>query len=245
MHERLLITPVEQKEKIDYLSELVQREKANNELIRKLRDEQAAAQAEKEREIQTRNDQIRKLDSDLKNVEKFNADLIKRTKTEAEQSEASEMKTSEGKRSKLQTELNQLKQQFQNLVLEHRDQEQQLRKEKWKHETNVEGILGRYDEEMTKKQNEYDEIEALYEEEKAQLEELEEKFKPLEIEYNEIMEQRRIEERIRRMQEETLNKKVRAAIVIQSYWRGFKLRKGIKKGKGKKGKGKGKGKKKK
>ncbi len=46
----------------------------------------------------TRNDQIRKLDSDLKNVEKFNSDLIKRTKAEAEQSEASEIKTSEGKK---------------------------------------------------------------------------------------------------------------------------------------------------
>jgi hypothetical protein len=78
----------------------------------------------------------------------------------------------------------------------------------------------------------------MYEEEKKQLDELEDKFKPLEKEYNEIMEQRMIEDRIRRMQEESLNKKVRAAIVIQSYWRGFKLRKGIKKGKkkGKKGK---------
>jgi hypothetical protein len=36
--------------------------------------------------------------------------------------------------------------------MEHRDQEQTLRKEKWKQETGVEGILGRYDEEMTKKQ---------------------------------------------------------------------------------------------
>jgi hypothetical protein len=56
------------------------------------------------------------------------------------------------KRAKLQQELNQLKQHFQNLVLEHRDQEQILRKEKWKNETNVEGILGRYDEDMLKKQ---------------------------------------------------------------------------------------------
>ena len=36
--------------------------------------------------------------------------------------------------------------------MDHRDQEQQLRKEKLKHETNVEGLLGRYDEEMTIKQ---------------------------------------------------------------------------------------------
>ena len=42
-------------------------------------------------------------------------------------------------------------------------------------------------------------------------------------------------EAIRRMEEESLNKKIKAAVVIQSYWRGFKLRKGLfKKGKGKK-----------
>jgi hypothetical protein len=56
------------------------------------------------------------------------------------------------KRAKLQQELNQLRQQFQTLVMDHRDQEQQLRKEKLKHETNVEGLLARYDEEMTIKQ---------------------------------------------------------------------------------------------
>lgn len=126
-------------------------------------------------------------------------------------------------------------------MLEHRDQENQLRKEKWKHETNVEGLLSRYDDDMIKKQNEYDEIEALYEEEMKQLSELEEKFKPLEEEYSKIIEEKRNLERIRAMEEEALNKKIKAAIVIQSYWRGFKLRKGIfKKKRGKKGKGKGK-----
>ena len=90
--------PVEHKEKIEYLKELVSREKANNDLIKKLKDEQAQALAEKEKEVQVRNDQIRKLDSDLKNVEKFSTDLIKRTKNEAEQSEAGEIKASEGKK---------------------------------------------------------------------------------------------------------------------------------------------------
>ena len=55
-------------------------------------------------------------------------------------------------RAKLQQELNQLRQHFQNLVLEHKEQEQQLRKEKWKNETNVEGLLNRYDDDMSKKQ---------------------------------------------------------------------------------------------
>ena len=48
--------------------------------------------------------------------------------------------------------MNQLRAQFQTIVIEHRDQEQQLRKEKWKHETNVEGLVRTYDEDMGKKQ---------------------------------------------------------------------------------------------
>lgn len=78
----------------------------------------------------------------------------------------------------------------------------------------------------------------MYEEEKKQLAELEDKFKPLEEEYLKIIEERRTLERIRRMEEESLNKKIKAAVVIQSYWRGFKLRKGLfkKAKKGKKGK---------
>ncbi len=51
MNDRLLTTPIEQKEKIEYLKELIQREKANNELIKKLKEEQAAAIADKEKEV--------------------------------------------------------------------------------------------------------------------------------------------------------------------------------------------------
>jgi hypothetical protein len=96
--ERLLITPNEQKEKIEYLKELLIREKANNDLIKKLKEEQSNALADKEKEIQVRNDQIRKLDNDLKNVERFSTDLVKRTKNEAEQLESSESKASEGRK---------------------------------------------------------------------------------------------------------------------------------------------------
>ena len=76
-----------------------------------------------------------------------------------------------------------MRQQFQALVLDHREQEQQLRKEKWKHETNVETLINRYDDEMTKKQDELDEVTNFYQEESKQLKELEEKFTPLKEEY--------------------------------------------------------------
>lgn len=51
MHERLLTTPVEQREKIDYIKELLMREKTNNELIKKLKDELNQAITSKEKEV--------------------------------------------------------------------------------------------------------------------------------------------------------------------------------------------------
>lgn len=98
INERLLTTPNEEREKLDYLKELLLREKANNELINKLKEELDLALADKEKDIQQRNDQIRRLDNDLKNVEKFSTDLIKRTKMDAEQQEASEVKASDGRK---------------------------------------------------------------------------------------------------------------------------------------------------
>ena len=49
--ERLLITPNEQKEKIEYLKELLLREKVNNDLIKKLREEQSHALADKDKDV--------------------------------------------------------------------------------------------------------------------------------------------------------------------------------------------------
>ena len=51
LNERLLTTPTEQNEKLEYLNELMLREKANNELIKKLRDEQSVCLAEKEKDV--------------------------------------------------------------------------------------------------------------------------------------------------------------------------------------------------
>jgi hypothetical protein len=67
-------------------------------------------------------------------------------------SELKDLQFFQHKRTKNQQELNQLKQQFLALVQDHREQEQQLRKEKWKHETTVESLLNRYDNEMGTKQ---------------------------------------------------------------------------------------------
>ena len=47
----MLITPYEHQEKMDCLKELLIREKANNDLIKKLKEEQNAALADKDKEV--------------------------------------------------------------------------------------------------------------------------------------------------------------------------------------------------
>ena len=87
-------------------------------------------------------------------------------------------------------------------------------------------------------QDEFEEIDAVYTEEKKQLNELEERFKTLEEEYTQIMEERRIAREKREAAEREMAMTVGAATTIQAFWRSFKVRKALKskKKKGKKGK---------
>lgn len=78
---------------------------------------------------------------------------------------------------------------------------------------------------MGEKQAEMDEIQEMYEQEVAQLNELQERFNRLEVEYNVIMEERKQERERREAAESELQSMVKAAILIQSLWRAYKCRK--------------------
>lgn len=77
-------------------------------------------------------------------------------------------------------------------------------------------------------QSEYEEIDLVYTEEKKQLHELEERFKTLEAEYQQIMEERRVAREKREAAEREMALMVKAATTIQAFWRSFKVRKALK-----------------
>lgn len=79
-------------------------------------------------QIKKKNSVIRKLQADLRQIEKFSDENNKRVTNEAEKQEQADLKNSEGKKQRLMTELNQLKTQLQNAVMEHRENEQELRR---------------------------------------------------------------------------------------------------------------------
>ena len=79
-----------------------------------------------------------------------------------------------------------------------------MRKRKFKAETEVENLIQKYDEDIGEKQTEFDQLNAVYVEEKSQLGQLEERFAKLEEEYLQIMEEKRIEKEKREEQERIL-----------------------------------------
>ncbi|KAJ8044121.1 Dynein regulatory complex protein 10 [Holothuria leucospilota] len=237
--ERLLTTPLEEKDKTEYLLEINVREKKNSEVIKKLSSELEAEIAEKDAEISKRNDEIRRLKGDRHQLEKFSEEHIRRTRLEADKSQQADLKNSEGKQATLQAEVQKLRNKLATMTAEHRDSELTLRKRKYKIETEVENWIQKYDQDMGERQEEYEDLDTIYTEEKAQLNELEERFKTLEAEYTTIVEERRIAQEKREQEQRELAAMIKAATIVQAFWRSYKCRKMLKaknKKKGKKGK---------
>ncbi|XP_032624231.1 dynein regulatory complex protein 10 isoform X3 [Chelonoidis abingdonii] len=109
---------------------------------------------------------------------------------------------------------------------------------KYKVEMEIENWIQKYDADMGEKQTEFEEVDAVYTEEKAQLAELKEKYAVLEQEYSQIKEERRRSQEKKERAERELAIMVRAATHIQAFWKGYLVRSLLKSKRKKKGKGK-------
>ncbi|KFP06758.1 IQ domain-containing protein D, partial [Calypte anna] len=107
-------------------------------------------------------------------------------------------------------------------------------------EAEIVNWIQKYDTDMGEKEAEYEEIQAAYEEEKAQLSLLMEKRDFLLPEYSQIEEEHRILQEKKEQASRELAIMTRAAICIQAFWRGYLIRSIFKSKLKKKGKGKGK-----
>ncbi|KFQ78249.1 IQ domain-containing protein D, partial [Phoenicopterus ruber ruber] len=107
-------------------------------------------------------------------------------------------------------------------------------------ETEIVNWIEKYDADMGEKQAEYEEVQAAYAEEKAQLSLLTEKHAVLLQEYSQIEEERRINEKKKEQALKEFNTMTLAATRIQAFWRGYLVRSLFKSKRKKKKKGKGK-----
>ncbi|KFO73537.1 IQ domain-containing protein D, partial [Cuculus canorus] len=110
----------------------------------------------------------------------------------------------------------------------------------WKCRLEMEIVnwMQKYDADMEEKQAEYEEVNAAYNEEKAQLSLMMEKHALLLQEYSQIEEERRICQEKKEQAMKELATKNRAATRIQALWRGYVVRSLFKSKRKKKGKGK-------
>jgi len=235
--EKLLTTREEEEERSRYIQQIIQREAKASVEVKKLEGLLQEASEEREADLNKRNVEIKKLKSDLAQLQKSSNETNKRIKSDSMKQELTDTKTSGGKCDRLNQSIAQLRTQLAQAVAEHRQSEQILRSRKIKTESALETWIAKYDTDMGERQEEYEQIEAVYKVEKQQLEDLEERFAVLEEEYNRIIEERRVNAELKAEEERRLRLLTKAAVVIQAHWRSYATRKKLKqKKKGKKGK---------
>ncbi|NXL45271.1 DRC10 protein, partial [Podilymbus podiceps] len=241
MLERLLTSPGEEEEKIQFMEDISLQIKENTEAISALQAELAAALWSREEEIHKKDNVIKDLETSMQNLTKDCKANIQQIKQEGEKQRKEDLQASQARCARLREDVQQLAAQLNALVLEHRASELALRKRKCRVETEIVNWIEKYDTDMGEKQAEYEEVHAAYTEEKVQLSLLTEKRAVLLQEYSQIEEERRINQMKKEQALKEFTTMTLAAIRIQACWRGYLVRslfKSKKKKKKKKGKGK-------
>ncbi|KAI8909413.1 hypothetical protein DFJ77DRAFT_472408 [Powellomyces hirtus] len=243
VYERLGTTVEDEKAKLDQLSIIIAKEQKTSNDVASLREELDKAKKERTVEINKRNEVIRRLKEELRNIKKQAEETTKRLEARSKQKEDSDVQQFRDKELSLKEETAALRTELHELLKANGEKEAQLRKRKFKIESEVENWIHKYDQDMDEKQTELEDITAIYMEEKAQLDELSARHADLKKEYEAIMAERKIEEEKRMEREKQLKRQATAAVRIQAWFKGWRVRRDLKKqrsGSGKKGaKGKG------
>lgn len=241
LFEKLLTSPMEARDKAHFLQALTRQNKRNQEVIDALEQELAASSKNRHAEAQKENFVIQELKNHLHQVLRFSEKSLLRTKRESEKQQKADFQASQARVAKIRQETLQLQSQFHNLLVENREAEQALRKKKYKVETEIENWIQKYDTEMSEKQDEYEELDIIHREEKAQLEELKHRYSALTEEFSQIREEREINSKKNWEAEQEMLHMVRAATLIQAAWKGYLVRSMLR-SKKKRGKGRAKAK---
>lgn len=193
--------------------------------IEKLRVELDAATTEKESETEKRENIIQQLKDDLATVEQVAEENTKSMLDNMEIENKKIQAKSDLTQKKLMDEINPLENDLRKLTLSHREAELELRGRKFRLETEVEGLIAKYDDLMITQQEEIERVQEAYDIEKEELDELRARFEKLSVDYEAIMEERKriADEEERKRKEYEL--KTYNATVIQAFFRSYKVRK--------------------
>jgi len=234
IHERLRTLPTEESDREKHILRVKEKQIINSVSLAKLEKMLQEAESEKTLELENLNEDLRKLKSDLYQLEQFTEEQIRRTKNDIEKQNLSDSKNSESRQKKLAIEMNKVGVKHGIVLITNRDEEDTLRQKLANIEQQIVDWIDKYDEEADKLQTDLDQVNEDYDELKKNHNELKEKFSILSVDYEKIMEERRIEHEKRERERREIEEKTTAAEVIQAYFRSYKVRK-LLKGKGKKG----------
>ncbi|XP_049329030.1 dynein regulatory complex protein 10-like [Astyanax mexicanus] len=249
--QQLYMTPREERLHLQQMREAPLRYESNQEALAALEREMAATIEAMDKEISWLSKVIDWLKRSMDRIEKRAEDFVAQKKNNAERRNESLQKTSQLKQAQILEEISQLELQLESLIKRGLEDEREQRKRCTKLRGMVEDWIDVYDTEIEQKQTELEETTQLYEMEMAELSDLQKYHAVREVEYLQVVERRRIEKELREKEERERGLRIRAAaVILQSFWKGWRVRKAMKekskkstekkkgKGKGKKGKGK-------
>ncbi|KAK6096337.1 TATA element modulatory factor 1 [Batrachochytrium dendrobatidis] len=145
-------------------------------------------------EINKRNEVIRKLKDELREIKHQAEEATKKLEIKSKQKEEADISAFTEKENALRQEIESANRQLEDDTASNREEEALLRKKKFKIESEVENWIHKYDQDMEEKQAEIDDITVIFMEEKAHLDELQERYTDLQKEFEKITEEKRIAE---------------------------------------------------
>lgn len=181
------------------------------------------------KEISKKDHVIEELKTQLREIKTHAEESTRRMEYRSKQKEDLENTQYTSRESHLQIEIKTLVKKLEDIQIAHREEEAGMRKKKVKIENEVEAWIAKYDQEMEEKQNEIDELTAIYNEEHINLVDLQRRNEELSKEWQRILDERSRQEELKKQKEAELAQKNLFASKIQALWRGYVVRRDLKK----------------
>uniref|UniRef100_A0A2K5REE2 Dynein regulatory complex protein 10 n=1 Tax=Cebus imitator TaxID=2715852 RepID=A0A2K5REE2_CEBIM len=128
LFEKLLTSPMEARDKAQFIQDISKQNSMNQQIIDTLENELTERMKDRQAEMEKENFVIQELKNHLHQVLKFSENSLLRTKQEAEKQQRADFRASQARVAKIQQEILQLQSQVFSLVMENREAEQALRK---------------------------------------------------------------------------------------------------------------------
>jgi hypothetical protein len=236
---RLCTSVEEEKAKADWFADVSAREERASQQLRQLQKEIRNEKGEREKDVSVRDEQVRKLRSELDGIQNSTLARIAEIEAEAKAQEDADREAFTDRETVLRAELAKLRSDLAAKRRENKDSEDALRKRKVKNESEVEQWIAKYDADVGDKHAELNALKAVYADEQKEAARLEAYFAEVTAERElKLVEERKLAE-VRAREQAQQQALERAATYVQKVWRGKSARRALEKaaksGKGRKG----------